>query len=73
MVKNNQDKTYVDPCVASQSMRDPLLIDFYAKKYRMRKNEISPLFHDKADLISDEKELGMLTMTDRQKNYLSKI
>jgi len=73
LVKNSQGRTYKDPVLASQSMRDPLLVDFYSKKFRMRKNEISPLFHDKEDLIDDEKEAGMLSMSDRQKNVLAKI
>jgi hypothetical protein len=63
----------MDPVLASQSIRDPIFVDSYANKYRMNRNDISPLFHEKEDMNEDEADPGVTELTRFEKNTLDKI
>ena len=43
----------MDPVLASQSIRDSVFVDSYANKYRINRNDISPLFKEKEDMFDD--------------------
>jgi hypothetical protein len=39
-------------------------VDHYAKKYKMRKNDISLLFYDKEDCPGNEEEAGKVGLSE---------
>jgi len=53
LLKRSKERVYMDPVLASQSIRDSVFVDSYASKYRMNRNDISPLFKEKEDMFDD--------------------
>ena len=73
LMKRNKERTYMDPVLASQSIRDSVFVDSYANKYRINRNDISPLFKEKEDMFDDDDNEQNADLTTFEKKKVDKI